>query len=466
MAGGSKEEIENLLAKQGFFEGKIPKLITFTNNTGKLNLEGNYSIILSNDSIEINNTKLKINESSQIEGLPFQVTNVTNDSAVLFLTVFTGNDIQSVCLQDQPGICVSRITMVQGGYEFDFQVFITKHGAENFAKVTKDMKVITDPNSGSKYLESKIYLYLDENLITSLSISSDLRGQAYTTPAITGSRPTRDEALKEQLMLKSILQSGALPTTLEIIRVDTISPALGNEFIQATVLAAITAFIAVASILYIRYRNFKILIPNIMWSLFEVIITLGVAAIIKWTIDLSSIAGIIAAIGEGTNEQTMMIDEVLQGGSGEEDKTYTTKQRLKRAFFIIVGTGSIIMMSVVPMIFIGVGVMKGFAVTTLIGTFIGTILTRPAFSIVTQNLLGKDAQKITGKKVEKDLEKKIETDAKKEEVNKEEVIKKEWNKLMDMAAKELFNKSYKDLTPEQKEEVRKIGTEAEKKETK
>jgi preprotein translocase subunit SecD len=267
-------------------------------------------------------------------------------------------------------------------------------------------------------------------------------------------------------MLKSILQSGALPTTLEIIRVDTISPALGNEFIQATILAAITAFIAVAVVLYIRYRNFKILIPNIMWSLFEVIITLGVAAIIKWTIDLSSIAGIIAAIGEGTNEQTMMIDEVLQGGSGEEDKSYTTKQRLKRAFFIIVGTGSIIMMSVVPMIFIGVGVMKGFAVTTLIGTFIGTILTRPAFSIVTQNLLGKDAQKLSGKKVEKDLEKKIEADAKKEEVNKEEVIKKEWNKLMDMAAKELFNKSYKDLTPEQKEEVKKLGSEAEKKETK
>jgi preprotein translocase subunit SecD len=475
MAGGSKEEIENLLAKQGFFEGKIPKIITFTNNTGILNLKGNYSLILDNDSIKINNTELKINESSQIEGMPFQVTNVTNDSAVLFFTVFTGNDIQSVCLQDQPGICTSRILMVQGGYEFDFQVFITKHGAENFAAVTKDMKIITDPNSGSKYLDSKIYLYLDENLITSLSISSELKGQAYTTPAITGMKPTRDEALKEQLTLKSILQSGALPTTLEIIRVDTISPALGNEFIQATELAAIVAAIAVSCVIYIRYRKLKILIPNMMWSFFEVVITLGVAAVIKWTIDLSSIAGIIAAIGEGTNEQTMMIDEVIQGGSGEEDRLSTLKQRLKRAFFIIVGTGSIIMMSVVPMIFIGIGVMKGFAVTTLIGTFIGTILTRPAFSITTQKLLEKDIQKPSEKteketkkeeKVEKDLEKKIETDAKKEDVNKEEVIKKEWNKLMDMAAKELFKKPYKDLTPEEKEEVKKLGYEAEKKETK
>ena len=468
MAGGSKEEIENLLAKQGFFEGKIPKVITFTNNTGTLNLEGTYSITLLNDSIKINNTLLRINDSSKIEGMPFQLTNITNNSAVLFFTVFTGDDIQSVCLQDQPGICTSRVLMVSGGYEFDFQVFISKKGADKFATATKNMKIITDPNTGNKYLDEKLYLYLDENLITALSISSDLKGQAYTTPAISGIRTSRDDAVKEQQLLKSILQSGALPTSLEITRVDQISPALGNEFIQATMLAAVVAAIAVSIVLYIRYRNFKILIPNILWSFFEVILTLGVAAIIKWTIDLASIAGIIAAIGEGTNEQTMMIDEIRGGGTGEEDRTFTLRQRLKRAFFIIVGTGTVIMMSVVPMIFIGVGVMKGFAITTLIGTFIGTILTRPAFSIVAQKALeGKinKTEKKEEKEVEKSLEKKIESEAKKEEVSKEEIIKREWKKLMDMTAKELFNKPFNDLTPEQKEEVKKIGLEVEEKET-
>jgi len=462
MAGGSKEEIENLLAKQGFFEGKIPRVITFTNNNGTLNLEGTYSVTLLNDSIKINNTLLKINDSSKIEDMPFQLTNLTNNTAVLFFTVFTGDDIQSVCLQDQPGICVSRILMVSGGYEFNFQVFISKKGADKFATITKDMKVVTDPTTGNKYLDSKLYLYLDENLITALSISSDLKGQAYTTPAITGVRTSRDDAVKEQQLLKSILQSGALPTSLEITRVDQISPALGNEFIQATMLAAVVAAIAVSIVLYIRYRNFKILIPNVLWSFFEVVLTLGVATIIKWTIDLASIAGIIAAIGEGTNEQTMMIDEIREGGVGEEDKTFTLRQRLKRAFFIIVGTGTVIMMSVVPMIFIGVGAMKGFAITTLIGTFIGTILTRPAFSIVAQKVLERKTEKV----VEKSLEKKIESEAKKEEIDKEEVIRKEWKKLMDMAAKELFGKPYDELIPEQKEEVKKIGSKAEEKETK
>jgi preprotein translocase subunit SecD len=465
MAGGSEEEIQNLLAKEGFFEGKVPKVVTFSNGNGTLGLNSQYPVTLLNDSIMINGTVVNLNETSQIEGIPFQLINMTNNSATLFFTVFTGNDIQSVCLQDQPGICTSRVLLVKGGYEFNFQVFITQHGAENFAVVTKDMKVITDSSTGDKYLESKIYLYLDQNLIQSLNIGSDLKGQAYTTPAINGFRQTRDDAVKEMQTLKSILQSGALPMTLSIISVDQISPSLGNEFFQATLLASAVAGLAVLAVIYIRYRNFKILVPTILWSVFEVILTLGVAAAIKWTLDLASIAGIIAAIGEGTNEQTMMIDEIREGG-GEEGISFTLSQRVKRAFFIIVGTGGIIMVSVVPMIFIGIGVMKGFAITTLIGTFIGTILTRPAFSIVAQKVLGKEKkpETKTEKEVERSVEKKIETEAKKDDVSKTEIIKNEGKRLLDMAAKQMFDRSFGELTKEQREEVKKVVLEAEEKE--
>jgi len=467
MAGGSKEEITNLLAKEGKFEGKIPILITFSNNIGKLSLEKTYTVNLRDNEIELNNTLLKINDSSKIEGIPFEVTNLTNESAVLFFKVFTGSDIQSVCLQDQPGICVSRILAVTGGYEFNFQVFITNEGAQNFATVTKNMKVLTDPNTQSKYLESKIYLYLDENLITALSIASELKGQAYTTPAINGFRQTRDEALKEQQMLKSILQSGALPVNLEIVRIDQISPALGREFIEATLIAGLIASITVAIVLYIRYRSFKILLPNMIWSVSELILTLGGAAIIKWTLDMASIAGIIAAIGSGTNDQIIIIDEILGGGAEEDEdkKVYTSKQRVKRAFFFVFSAASTIIASLVPMLFIGMGAMKGFAVTTLLGIFIGIIITRPAFAIVAQKVLENRVETKKGKEVEKKLEKKIEAEVKKvekieKEVEpekiKEEVIEKEWNKLMDMTANELFKKPYKDLTPEQKEEVKKI----------
>ena len=398
MAGGTREDIENLLAKEGKFEGKIERIVSLENNTGSFLLNGiSYPLDFNNDTVVISNESLKLNQTIAIDNIDIQFYNTTNSSVILMLKAFTGDDIQSVCLQDQPGICASRITKVGNGWEFNFQIVITQKSAERFANITKDMNIITDPSTGEKYLDGKIYLFMDENLVTALSISADLKGKALTEPAINGFRSSRDDALKEQLTLKSILQSGSLPVSLEINRVDQISPALGGEFIRETILAAMAASIVVAIILFIRYRNLKILIPNMLWSFFELIITMGVATLIHWTIDLAAIAGVIAAIGEGTNDQVMLIDEVLEGGTGE-DKLSTVKQRLKRAFFIIVGSATIIMISVVPMLFIGIGAMKGFAITTLIGTFIRVALTRPAFSIVIQKVLeGRTEKKIENK---------------------------------------------------------------------
>ncbi len=392
MAGGSKEEIEGLLAKQGKFEGKVERIVPIKNNTGSFVLDGKtYSLILDNETIIINNNiNLKKNQTTKIDDIDIQFLNTTEENVILMLTAFTGNDIQSVCLQDQPGICVSRIVRTSGGWEFNFQVFVSQEGAERFARITNDMNVITDPNTGSKFLDGRIYLFLDEKVITSLTISAELKGNVFTTPAITGFRLTRSEALKEQLMLKSILQSGSLPVSLEIIRTDQISPVLGAEFMRDAMYAVIIAVVAVSIVLYIRYRSFKILIPNMLFSLFELLLTLGAASLIRWTLDLSSIAGIIAAIGSGTNDQIMIIDEILIGGGEEEKKIYSLKQRIKRSFFIIFGSAATVIAGVLPMMFIGVGAMKGFAVTTILGIFIGIVITRPAFARVAEKILEKE----------------------------------------------------------------------------
>ena len=388
MAGGSKEEVENLLAKQGKFEGKIPRVIDFTNSSGELTLNESHAIKLINDDITVDGEMLKINDTSKMEGIDYQVVNITNSSAALLFTVFTGADIQSVCLQDQQGVCVSRVIQQSGGWEFNFQVFITQAGAEKFAKVTKTMQVITDPTSGNSYLENRIYLYLDNNLITDLSIAGDLKGQALTSPAINGFKATREEAFEEQLTLKSILQSGALPVSLETIKIDEISPTLGSEFFGEAFIAAIIAGTAVMIVIFVRYRKFKILGQMMIWSIAELIITLGAAAVLKWTIDLASIAGLIAAIGTGTNDQIVMIDEILLGGESEE--SYTISQRVKQSFFIIFSAAGTIIAAMIPLMFIGIGAMKGFAIITTIGVLIGVFITRPPFATVARKILVKE----------------------------------------------------------------------------
>ena len=388
MAGGSKEEVENLLAKQGKFEGKVDRSVVFTNNTGELTLNKSHVIRLVDDSIDVDGKILGINDTSVMDGINYEVTNITNESAVLLFEVFTGSDIQSVCLQDQQGICVSRVVQQSGGWEFNFQVFVSEAGANRFATVTKTMKVITDPSGGGSYLENKIYLYLDDNLITDLSISADLKGKALTSPAITGFRPTRAEAFEEQLTLKSILQSGALPVSLETIKIDEVSANLGGEFFNEAFIAAIIAATSVMTVIFIRYRKFKILAQMMAWSIAELIITLGAAALLKWTIDLASIAGLIAAIGTGTNDQIVMIDEILLGGETKE--AYTITQRVKQSFFIIFSAAGTVIAAMIPLMFIGIGAMKGFAIITTIGVLIGVFITRPPFAQVARKILVKE----------------------------------------------------------------------------
>ena len=118
----------------------------------------------------------------------------------------------------------------------------------------------------------------------------------------------------------------------------------------------------------------------ILFSFSEVIIILGIASLIQWNLDLASIAGILATIGTGFDDQIVILDEAKQ-------KTILSlKQRLKRAFAIIMGAYFTAVVALIPLLWAGAGLFKGFAITTIIGISIGVFITRPAFSEVIRRI--------------------------------------------------------------------------------
>jgi len=387
MAGGSREEIDTLLARQGRFEAKIPKIVTLSNGSGVLRLGvSNYTVTAMDNSVKISDKTVAVNSTFELAGVSWNLMNMTNNTAIFVATVFNSTDIKSVCMVEQPGICRSSLMHVSDFWQFAFDIQVSDIGAQRFADVTKGMRVIVDPNTGESYLDGKIALFLDDKLISELNIASDLGGRITKVATITGTRENQADALTERRMLQSVLSSGALPTQLSVVRVDAISATLGGEFKKAAIIAALVATAAVASIIFIRYRRIKILIPMVLWSISETVLILGTASAIGWTIDLASIAGLIAAIGTGTNDQIMIIDEILLGR--KEKTVYTIKQRLKRAFFIVFGAAGTIVAAMLPLLFVGIGVMRGFAITTTLGVLIGVFITRPAFGHVAEKILG------------------------------------------------------------------------------
>ena len=298
-------------------------------------------------------------------------------------TVFIGGerDIASVCRNDATCAVIESCQQSQDGNyycNFRFSIYLSEAAAERHAEITKDLEV--NSTSQGNYLTEKLDLYVDDKIIDSLLIGEGLKGRVTTQISISGSGSGEtqdlayDEAQKSMHKLQTILITGSLPYKLEIAKLDTISPALGKDFVRFIIIAGIAALIAAALVVLVRYRKIKPSLMVILFSFSEVIIILGVASLIEWNLDLASIAGILATIGTGFDDQIVILDEAKQ-------KTILSlKQRLKRAFTIIMGAYFTSVVSIIPLLWAGAGLFKGFAVTTIIGISIGVFITRPAFA--------------------------------------------------------------------------------------
>ena len=337
IAGATEEEIRDLLARQGKFEAKIG-----------------------------NNTVFK-----------------------------GGADIVYVARSaNEAGIDPSAGCGQQGSQwfcRFRFSITLSQEAAQRQSDATRDLAVVYDSVSGrSDYLSEELELFLDDKKVDELNIGADLKGQVVTQISISGSGvgANQQEAIFNSLQnmkrLQTILITGSLPVKLSIVKTDAISPVLGEGFVKNAILMSLLAIVSVAVVVGIRYWKLIIAIPILITMLSEVIILLGVAAFIGWNIDLAAIAGILVAIGTGVDDQIVITDETLRGGTAN---VYNWKEKVKRAFIIIMLAYTTVVVAMIPLIFAGAGLLKGFAITTIIGVTIGVFITRPAYSSFVEVML-------------------------------------------------------------------------------
>jgi len=302
-------------------------------------------------------------------------------------TVFIGGekDITSVSRSGQEAF-IETCQQVTGGYSctFRFTIYLSPEAAQRHADITRNLAV--NATQQGRYLNESLDLYLDDVLVDTLLISEDLKGRVTTQISISGpgTGATEQEAFIDaeanMNQLQTVLITGSLPYQLEIVKLDTISPNLGSQFTKNIILLGIIVFIIISVILFVKYRKIKITLSVIMTMFSEAFITLGVAAMISWNLDAPSIAGIIAGMGTGVNDQIVIIDESVS------NRHISIKERIKRALFIILGAFFTIIAAMLPLFWAGAGMLKGFALTTIIGVTVGILITRPAFANIIRKL--------------------------------------------------------------------------------
>ncbi len=303
-----------------------------------------------------------------------------------------GDDITYVCRTAQcSGIDPSRGCQRSGSgwvCGFQFSITLNPEAAKRQAELTRGLTV--QGVGQQAYLSEPLVLYLDDQEVDRLSIAAELRGRALTDIAISGSGSgaSRDLAQQETLAnmkrLQTVLITGSLPVKIDIVKTDTISPALGSQFLKNAFITGLIAAIVVSLLLLAVYKKFLLAVPIILTLFAEVVSIFGIASLLGQSIDLAAIAGIIAAIGTGVNDQIVILDETLRGKNAQQFMNW--RELFKRAFFIIFSGFATVVVAMLPLLFAGAGLLKGFAITTIVGSAVGMFITRPAYAVMVRVL--------------------------------------------------------------------------------
>ncbi len=290
--------------------------------------------------------------------------------------VLYGTDIRSVePIQKQKG--------ESWGVPFE----LSDEGAEALRDAAIKYGAVTNPGAHN------LIMYLDNNVVFDAPLAPELARNIQSVPvkSLVATTGQGDDGQIKARELQIHLRSGALPVNVEVIGSGQVPAELGAKFKEQVLIAGIIAMIMVAIVVWLRYKQRNIIIPMLATSFSEVIIILGFTSVVGFQLDLATITGIIAVIGTGIDHLIIITDEVLAGGAMPPGKIY--KSRLAKAFVIIFSAAATVLVAMSPLLILGFGALKGFAVITIVGVLIGVFIARPAYAVVIEGMLVADTEK-------------------------------------------------------------------------
>lgn len=206
---------------------------------------------------------------------------------------------------------------------------------------------------------------------------------ATITGSLAGADPSERAKLAEDNIkrIESILKGGSLPVQISLGSSTVVPPSLGQEFLRLSLVGVAAALVAISLFIGLRYKRPNIILPIIAISISELIILVSILG--SFTIDLAAMAGIIAVIGVSVDAQIVITDELLK-------KTSSLKDRLGYAFRIIKTNVTVAIVAMLPLLFSGLVEIIGFAISTILGALLGFLLSRPAYAVLAERILGQE----------------------------------------------------------------------------
>ena len=167
--------------------------------------------------------------------------------------------------------------------------------------------------------------------------------------------------------LALLLRSGALPAPLNIIEERTVGPDLGQDSINAGMIALLIGFILVILYIFVKYKIFGI-ITNIALIL-NLFILVGILTIFEATLTLPGIAGIILTVGMAVDAYVLIFERIKEELKSEKNNLIAFDSGYTKSRTAILDANITTLLAAIILFFMGSGPIKGFSLTLGIGIF-------------------------------------------------------------------------------------------------
>ncbi len=185
--------------------------------------------------------------------------------------------------------------------------------------------------------------------------------------------PVQKDVEAENLAI-TISNAVQLPNNAaQVQKVDMVGSQVGDELYLRSAGAVGLALILMLVYVTIRFE-FKLAMGAVLSLFHDIIVTLGVFAMMQWPFDLTVLAALLAIIGFSLNDNIVVSDRIrenfrkIRDASPLEIVNLALTETLRRT----IHTSMTLLLVVIAMMFLGGDGLKWFSVAMFIGVFVGT----------------------------------------------------------------------------------------------
>ena len=278
------------------------------------------------------------------------------------------------------------------GVNWSVSLKMNEEGSQTWARFTDRLACMRDEG---EQVKSQVAIVLDGQVESAAGMSdpaSSPDGGVECGTGITGGETAitvGDEEEAKSLAL--VLQTGALPVTLEQDQVQKVSPTLGQDSLNAGILAGAIGLglVMIYMIVYYRALGFVVWLGLAVFTAATYITLAILGETSGLSLSLAGIAGIIVSVGVTADSYIVAFERLKDEAHTGKTVRAAVDKGMQRAFSTILVADTVTGAAAIILFFLAVGPVRGFALTlgiaTMIDVLIAYFFTRSAVNLLAQS---------------------------------------------------------------------------------